>query len=145
MVNILDRWCSNLGSHRAWQLWIVLFWAEWRMDELGLLCCGNLRPVFIFCTYTIWSWGCEAFVLGQITPGVENFKFYNNSTYNFEMHNAGHIRLLLLLLQFLEKLELMFVKSSWLNNDELLHVSSFFRKEFTSLRREIRLKCSNLL
>lgn len=40
------------------------------MDELGLLCCGNLSPIFIFCTYTIWSLGYKAFVLGQITPGV---------------------------------------------------------------------------
>lgn len=39
-------------------------------DEVGLLCCGNLSPIFIFSACTIWSFGYEAFVLCQITAGL---------------------------------------------------------------------------
>ena len=40
------------------------------MDGVGLLCCGNLSPIFIFRTYTIWSLGYEEFFGGQITAGA---------------------------------------------------------------------------
>lgn len=39
-------------------------------NGVGLLCCGNLIPIFIFSAYTIWSFGYEAFVLCQITAGL---------------------------------------------------------------------------
>lgn len=42
-------------------------------DRVGLLCCGNLSPIFIFSACTIWSLGYEAFVFCQITAGLENF------------------------------------------------------------------------
>lgn len=37
---------------------------------VGLLCCGNLSPIFIFSAFAIWSFGCEAFALCQITAGL---------------------------------------------------------------------------
>lgn len=39
-------------------------------DGVGLLCCGNLSPIFVFSACTIWSFGYEAFVLCQITAGL---------------------------------------------------------------------------
>lgn len=39
-------------------------------DGVGLLCCGNLSPIFIFSACTIWSLGDEAFVLCRITAGL---------------------------------------------------------------------------
>lgn len=39
-------------------------------DVVGLLCCGNLSPIFIFSACTIWTFGYEAFVLCRITAGL---------------------------------------------------------------------------
>lgn len=101
-----DEW--SISSIDAAQIWnaigpdsyeLYYFWAKWRMDGVGLLCCGNLSPVFIFCTYKIRSWTCKAFVFVWKTLQAHETlttEFYNNSTQNLEIYNASCMRVLFL-------------------------------------------------
>lgn len=112
---------SNFGCHKAWQLWIVLFWAVWRREWSGIVMLWEFKSnIYFLCMHHLefGGWGL-CFVSNHCRP----VKLYLwNSSIAHEIYKNAQIGYFLLLLLSLEAC--LFHKASWFTNNETTHISS---------------------